>query len=52
VPGQHLGKTDKGKRVIDSLLPVPKAFRKKMTIENDFNGRRKDLRKLKAKMGV
>jgi|GEM_PF-1937845 len=52
-PGQFLGKSKKGKFVLDTFLPIPsKLIRKKMALETDFKGRKGDLKRLKVRLGV
>jgi orotate phosphoribosyltransferase len=53
LPEQHLGKTQDGEHIIDTLMPIPsKLVRKKMSVMGDFKGRRSDLKKMKVRLSV
>ena len=51
--GQLIGRSEKGKYVIDTFAQLPEKFvKKKMALESDFQGTTRDLARLKKKLGV
>ncbi|MBD3210413.1 hypothetical protein GF318_03455 [Candidatus Micrarchaeota archaeon] len=50
--GQFLGMTKQGRCVVDSFMSIGKPVRKRMALETDFRERRKDLQRLKVRLGA